>query len=36
MPENSIVDLKDEQLDQVTGGKITLVKVNGGGNTPNG
>ena len=28
------VELNDEQLDQVTGGKIT--QTNGGGNTPNG
>ena len=28
--------LSDAELDHVHGGKITPVKVNGGGNTPNG
>ena len=28
-------ELSDADLDQVTGGKITPVRVNGGGNTPN-
>ena len=28
--------LDDKELRQVSGGKITPVKVNGGGNTPNG
>jgi hypothetical protein len=32
----TLAELTDEQLDRVTGGKITPVKVNGGGNTPNG
>jgi hypothetical protein len=36
MSENTLVELTDEQLDQVSGGKITAVKENGGGNTPNG
>ena len=38
MPENTLVELTDEQLDQVSGGAITAhyEKQNGGGNTPNG
>jgi len=36
MPTNTLAELTDEQLDQVVGGAITAVKVNGGGNTPNG
>jgi hypothetical protein len=30
------IELTDAQLDLVHGGKITAVKENGGGNTPNG
>jgi hypothetical protein len=30
------VELSEAQLDQVTGGAITAVQINGGGNTPNG
>jgi hypothetical protein len=30
------VELSEAQLDQVAGGKITPVKENNGGNTPNG
>jgi len=31
-----IRELDASELDQVAGGKITAVKENGGGNTPNG
>jgi hypothetical protein len=30
------VELTEAQLDQVTGGAIEQIQVNGGGNTPNG
>jgi bacteriocin-like protein len=33
---SEIRELTEKELDQVSGGKITPVKVNGGGNTPNG
>jgi hypothetical protein len=36
VPRLSKRAVSDEQLDQVTGGKIEEVKVNGGGNTPKG
>jgi len=29
-------ELTDAELDQVHGGTITIIHVNGGGNTPNG
>jgi len=33
---SSLLELSEAELDQVAAGKITPVKVNGGGNTPNG
>jgi hypothetical protein len=36
MPTNTLTELTQAQLDHVVGGAITAVKVNGGGNTPQG
>ena len=36
LPMQGLRELTDAELNQVSGGKITPVHVNGGGNTPNG